>query len=213
MNNNFEQVKKRTRQYWFSDGFVEIINGAIFLLLGAYFYLQFSLPDGSIWLFLLQAGFVILLIGSIFLGRRVVNTLKIRFTYPRTGYIGFQPASKQNRWIAAGVALFMAILLVVLFNATPVSLNWLPAITGFVVAAFWLVSAARVGLLRFYILAVGSMLIGTGLSFANFEVLIGTAAYYSAMGALLMGSGGLTLTRYMRQSSDLEDNLTPRVNN
>ena len=213
MNRDFEQITKRTRQYWFSDGFVEIINGVIFLLLGIYFYVQSTLPDGSIWLFLLQAGLVILLVGAMFLGRRLVNVLKIRFTYPKTGYIGFRPAPKQKRWITAGVSSLMAVLIVVLFNTMPVSLNWLPAITGFIVAAFWLISASRVGLLRFYILAAGSMVLGTGISFAKPGILQGVAAYYFAMGVFLIGSGGLTLSRYLRQSAHLEENHAANVNN
>ena len=71
------------------------------------------------------------------------------------------------RRMSAGVAFLMAILVVVLFNSAPNSLNWLPAITGFIVATFWLVSAARVGLLRFYVLATGSMLLGAAFAFAN----------------------------------------------
>jgi hypothetical protein len=206
MKNNLEQITKRTRQYWFSDGFVEIVNGVIFLLLGVYFYVQYSLPSGSLWLFLLQAGFVILLIGAIFLGGRLVNILKTRFTYPRTGYIGFRTPPKANRWISAGLALLMVILLLALFNATPISLNWLPATTGFIIAAFWLISAARVRVLRFYFLAVMSMILGAGLSFAHIGVLQGIAAYYSGMGLILIGSGGLTLAKYLRQSPEIDEN-------
>ena len=206
MKNNLEHITKRTRQYWFSDGFVEIVNGVIFLFLGVYFFIQSALPSGSLWLILLQAGFVILLFGTIFLGGRLVNILKTRYTYPRTGYIGFRPAPKANRWIAAGITLLIIILLLTLFSTTPISLNWLPATTGFIVAAFWLISAARVGLLRFYLLAVISVLLGAGLSFANLGILQGIAAYYSGMGLILIGSGGLTLTIYLRHSTEMDEN-------
>ena len=114
------------------------------------------------------------------------------------------------RRMSAGVAFLMAILVVVLFNSAPNSLNWLPAITGFIVATFWLVSAARVGLLRFYVLATESMLLGAAFTFANIGVLLGVSAYYFGMGLLLVGSGGITLTKYLRQSQSLEGD--PRAN-
>lgn len=206
MKNNLEQITKRTRQYWFSDGFVEIVNGVIFLFLGVYFYVQSALPSRSLWLILLQAGFVVLLFGTIFLGGRLVNILKTRYTYPRTGYIGFRPPPRTNRWIAAGVALLMVILLLALFNATPISLNWLPATTGFIIAAFWLISAARVRMLRFYLLAAMSMILGAWLSFAHIGILQGIAAYYSGMGLILIGFGSLTLAKYLRQSPEIDEN-------
>ena len=76
MNNDVDKVLQRTRQYWFSDGVVEISIGALFLILGLYFYLQFLLPTGSLLLIGLQVGFVFLLVGAIYLSRSLVNKFK-----------------------------------------------------------------------------------------------------------------------------------------
>ena len=93
MNNDLDQAVRKTRQYWFSDGIVEISVGGLFLFLGVYFYLQFSLKAGSLLLVALQLGFVLLLVGGIYLSRFLVDKLKSRLTIPRTGYVSYKPAS------------------------------------------------------------------------------------------------------------------------
>ena len=87
MNDNIDHVVQRTRQYWFSDGIVELSVGSLFLLLGVYFYLQSTLPTGSLLLVGFQVGFVFLLVGAMFLSRYLVDKLKSRFIFPRTGYV------------------------------------------------------------------------------------------------------------------------------
>jgi len=73
MNDELEHVMQRTRQYWFSDGLVELSVGGTFIILGLYFYIQSILPSESLVLLAIQAGFVFLLFGVIFLSRYVVN--------------------------------------------------------------------------------------------------------------------------------------------
>ena len=76
MNDELEHVVQRTRQYWFSDGLVELSVGGTFIILGLYFYIQSILPSESLVLLAIQAGFVFLLFGVIFLSRYVVNKFK-----------------------------------------------------------------------------------------------------------------------------------------
>ncbi|MFC1923666.1 hypothetical protein ACFLY4_10305, partial [Chloroflexota bacterium] len=129
---NDEHVVQRTRQYWFSDGLVELSVGGTFIILGLYFYIQSILPSGSL---------VLLAIGVIFLSRYVVNKFKSHLTFPRTGYVSYNRATKKQRIVSAGIAIFIAALNIALFLATPLSLNWIPAITGLVVGIIWLISA------------------------------------------------------------------------
>ena len=66
MNEDIDQVVQRTRQYWFSDGIVELSVGSLFFVLGIYFYLQSTLSPGSLLLITLQVEFVIVLIYVLF---------------------------------------------------------------------------------------------------------------------------------------------------
>lgn len=205
MNDDLEHVVQRTRQYWFTDGLVEISTGGIFLFLGLYFFVQSLLPTGSILLFILQAGFVLAIIGSIFLGRRLVSKYKSHLTFPRTGYVTYKQASTTQRLISAGLALLMSALILGLFLTTTISMNWIPAITGLIVSIVWLISAARVGLFRFYLQSIFSIILGVGLSLVHLETYQSLALYYAVMGILLILSGVLTFAIYLRQYPPLEN--------
>jgi len=85
MSDELERVVQRTRQYWFSDGLVELSVGGTFIILGLYFYIQSILPSESFALLAVQVGFVFLLFGVIFLGRFIVNKFKSQLTIPALG--------------------------------------------------------------------------------------------------------------------------------
>ena len=205
MNNELEHVVQRTRQYWFSDGLVELSVGGTFMILGLYFYIQSILPSASLVLLAVQAGFVFMLFGVIFLSRYVVNKFKSHLTFPRTGYVSYNRASKKQRIVSASTAILIAALNIALFLTTPLSLNWIPAITGLVVGIIWLISAFRVGLLRFYLQSILSLLLGVGLSLTGLETYQSLAVFYTVMGLVLILSGGLTLLNYLRQNPPMEN--------
>lgn len=205
MNNNIDQVTIRTRQYWFADGFAELSVGGIFLLLGLYFYLQSVLPAGSLILFILQAGFVALLIGAIFLGRYIVGKFKSSLTFPRTGFVSYKKASNKQRIVSIGLGIVIASLNVAFFITSPRSLNLIPAVTGLIVGIVWLISANRIRLIRLYLQSILSMLLGVGLSLMRFELYQSLAIYYAIMGIILLISGGVTLAKYLQMYSTSEN--------
>jgi len=205
MNYDLDQAVRRTRQYWFSDGIVEISVGGLFLFLGVYFYLQFALKAGSILLVALQIGFVLLLVGGIYLSRFLVDKLKSRLTIPRTGYVSYKPASRKQRLVSIGIVCLIAAINAALFLTTPLSLNWVPAITGLIVGSLWLISAFRVGLLRFYLQSILAYLLGVILSISNLEIYLGLALFYGILGFVLVFSGGWTLAAYLRHHPPLEE--------
>jgi hypothetical protein len=205
MNDELEHVVQRTRQYWFSDGLAELSIGGIFIFLGAYFFVQSQLQPRSLMLIILQAGFILAIFGSIYLGRRLVSRFKSRLTYPRTGYVTYKQGSKTRRLLSIGLVLTMATLIVGLFLTTTIAMNWIPAITGLIVSIIWLISAARVGLIRFYVQSLLSLLLGMGLSLASLETYQSLAVYYAVIGLVLILSGGLTQIRYLRQNPPLKN--------
>jgi hypothetical protein len=206
MNDNIDHLVQRTRQYWFSDGIVELSVGSLFLLLGVYFYLQSTLPTGSLLLVGFQVGFVFLLVGAIFLNRYLVDKLKSRFIFPRTGYVSYKRASKKQRLASIGIVCIIAGINTALFLTTPLSISWIPAVTGLIVGSLWLISAFRVGLLRFYLQSVLAFLLGVILSLSNLEIYLGLALFYGILGCVLVLSGGWTLAAYLRQHPPLEEN-------
>jgi len=206
MNNDLDNVIQRTRKYWFVDGIVEISVGSLFLILALYFYLQSRLPAGSLLLIGLQVGFVLLLFGGIFLSRYLVNKLKTRLTIPRTGYVSYKRASRKQRLVSIGVVFLIAGFNAVLFLITPISVAWIPAISGLIVGSLWLVSAIRVGLLRFYLQSILAYMLGVILSLLSFEIYLGLALFYGILGCVLVLSGGWTLAVYLRQHPALDQN-------
>ena len=94
MKDETSQIEQRIRRYWYSDGIGEMMGGVMFLVLAAYFSLQQYLGDESFISGMLQAGLVLLLIGGVYVGRRVVNSAKARITYPRTGYVEYRTNSR-----------------------------------------------------------------------------------------------------------------------
>lgn len=202
--NTFERAKQRSLQYWSIDGLAEIVVGTLFTSLGVYFYALASLPADSSIARILEAGFAVLFIGGALLGKRLIQVLKTHLTYPRTGYVSYPAAGSKSSWISAGLAILMATFLAALIASAPASIAWLPAISGLIVGGGFLTYAARVGLIRFYLLAILSACLGFALSLAGLGDMLGLSVYYLLIGIVLVLSGGLALHRYIRNTSPPE---------
>ncbi|HLA87150.1 MAG TPA: hypothetical protein VJL10_03950, partial [Anaerolineales bacterium] len=64
MKDETSQIEQRVKRYWYSDGIGELMGGGMFLLLGLYFSAQQYLDGQSFVGGLLQAGFLVILIGG-----------------------------------------------------------------------------------------------------------------------------------------------------
>lgn len=200
MNPDIKELQKRTKRYWYTDGLHEIAFGFICLVLSLYFLAQVLLPQGSLLANLLTAGFVLLLLGSAFLTRWIVTTLKERLTYPRTGYVSYaKPAARYN-WLSAILGLLFAILLVTFFATHPASLAWMSAASGLVFAAVWAALGYRLGLSRFYLLAGAALIFGAIPTFTGMQEILGLATFYGLIGLAMFVSGGLTLKSYLENT-------------
>jgi hypothetical protein len=200
MDNNLANVEQRVKRYWYTDGIAELIGGGMFILLGLYFALQEFLGQNSMLGGILQASLVLLMIGGAAVSRRLVNALKTRLTYPRTGYVEY-PVDEQNmRWrrmVAAVVAVAVSVLTIV-FVRTFQSFDSLVAITGIIVGLILVVLRAKSsGLARFYLLGVISLVLGLGLSMSGLPNGYSLGLFYGLMGVCILISGGLTLHRYL----------------
>ncbi len=77
---------KRAASYWFVDGLPDILAGMTLLLFGAvglWWCIHLSTPAAQPHFFFIAAGLLLLF----WKGRAVLDFLKSRVTYPRTGYV------------------------------------------------------------------------------------------------------------------------------
>ena len=112
-NNDIAKVEQRIRRYWYSDGISEITGGLMFLILGGYFGAQDFLEKGSLVRIILQSSLMLVMLAAILSSRWLVNTLKEKLTYPRTGYVAYRvDKQKSRRWrivVAVVAALIVAL--------------------------------------------------------------------------------------------------------
>ena len=203
MNNNLSDVEQRVKRYWYTDGIGELMGGGMFLLLGLYFALQQYVGDQSLVGGILQASLILVLIGAVFIGRRIINNLKTRLTYPRTGYVEYRANDKNMLWkriltfaIAMGVAM-AAVVIARRFDA----IDSMVAITGVLVSVILLVKqgwSSSVG--RFYALSALSLILGIALSVSGLASGYNLGVFYGLMGIAFAVSGGLTLRRYLHEN-------------
>ena len=197
------QIRQRVNRYWYSDGIGEMMGGVMFFLLAVYFSLQQYLGDESFIGGLLQAGLVLLLVGGVFVGRRVVNTVKARITYPRTGYVEYRTNNRNAvlmRVLAAFTAMTVASISIFVVRRFD-SIDAMVAVTGVLVAVILIVKQAWTsGVGRFYFLSAAALVFGGILSVSGFARGYNLGLFYGLMGLAFVITGGLTLNRYLNDN-------------
>jgi len=203
MKDQTAQIEQRVQRYWYSDGIGELIGGGVFLILAMYFTAQQYFGDESVVGNLLQAAFVLILIGAIFLGRTLINALKARVTYPRTGYVEYRQNGRSlmlRRFLAFLVAIAVAMAAVFITRRIE-SIDSTVAITGGLVAVIFIVKQGwSSGVARFYVFSLISLALGVALSVSGLSSGYNLGLFYGIMGLTLAISGGLTLRRYLSQN-------------
>ena len=204
MNEDIDHTIQRTRRYWYIDGLPDIVFGSILLMLALYFYMKTVLPPESTLANMLTVGFILLIVGCGWIGGKIINYFKERLTYPRTGYVSY-PRPKTSHRLAAGiVSALIASLLTALIATSPGSLFLLPTLMGVLIGLAMLYSGSKIGLMRYYLYAALSALIGIGLSWTRISNDLGGAVYYFAMGMVLLLTGIFTLRSYLHQTESTE---------
>jgi len=203
MENKFLDVEQRVKRYWYSDGIAELSSGGMFVLLGLYFGIQGYYGEGSLVSVVLQVSLVLIMMGGIFGVRWMVNLLKTRLTYPRTGYVEYRKNEqdlKQRRYVVAVTAMIIAIASVVLVKYIN-GLDSMVLITGVLVAiVFVALRGKSSGVTRFYMMGGFSLLLGIGLSLGGLSDEYNLALFYGLLGVVIMVSGGLVLRRYLSEN-------------
>lgn len=203
MQNDFSDVERRVKRYWYTDGIGELIGGGMFILMGVYFALQQLLGQNSTLGGILQASLILVLIGGMYVGRRLINALKTRVTYPRTGYVEYQVDERNTKRRRIGVAVlaFVISALTMVFVRLFESFDSIVLVTGVAVGLILVFLRAKsAGLARFYVLGAVSVLLGLLLSVSKLPNGYSLGLFYGLMGTCFMLSGGLTLRRYLEEN-------------
>lgn len=203
MQNNLSDVERRVKRYWYTDGIGELIGGGMFILLGLYFALQEFLGQNSLVSGILQVSLILVMIGGMYIGRRLINALKTRVTYPRTGYVEYEVDEQKMRsrriWIV--LLAFMISALTMVFVSLFQFFDAIVAVTGVAVGLILVILRAKsAGLTRFYFLGAVSILLGLVLSSSGLPNAYSLGLFYGLMGLGFMISGGLTLQRYLKEN-------------
>jgi hypothetical protein len=204
MKDSADRMIQRTQTYWYSDGLAEIGFSIICLVLSAYFYGQATLAPGSLLFRMLDVGFLLILVGSGLIVRKLVTNLKTRVTYPRTGYVSYkQPKLAQHLGtIISGIVI--SSIMVLIYNKWDHIEALMPAATGTLVGAALIFFAYRSKILRFYLLAVISLLVGGVLSLSGLGDMMGLSYYYGLMALVLLIFGLTVLRDYLVNTQPLE---------
>lgn len=210
MNQEIDQISKRTLHYFYEDGLPEIGAGLLLGILGSYFYLQATLPEGSALRAIIDSSLILVIIIGGFFIRRLVTRAKTHITYPRTGYVEYHQDRLRNRRpriLALTVIAMTTALMVVFMGGLLGETAWMPVFTGLFFSAITIfILIPRVGLIRWYILAAISALLGIGLGYSGIDNTLGLGIFYMGLGLCTTVSGILTLTRYLQTTQPPEIN-------
>jgi hypothetical protein len=202
-NDDMKQVEKRVRRYWYTDGIAELASGGMFLLLGLYFGVLGYFEEGSLVSVILQVSMILVFVGGAFGVRWLVNTLKTRLTYPRTGFVEYRVNEKDvkgRRYIVMAVAMMFAVASIVLID-TIRSLESMVLFSGVIIGVIFVALRGRSsGLKRFYLLGGLSVALGIGLAFSNLSQVYTLSIFYGLLGIAILISGGLVMRQYLNEN-------------
>jgi hypothetical protein len=198
-NKTINETIKRTKSYWYVDGFSEIGVGLLLIVIILYNEFVSRLQGNTLQIVLLTVGLPLM----IFLGSRginwVVKKLKTAITYPRTGYVTYQRKSGSRRWQRVLKTAFIGAIAGAL---TSLLSGALPEIFlyGFVTLMLTLVYiyiGYMVGVPRFYFIAGGTVLLALALIFTGVNEDIFLLDFFIGQGTLWIISGLVALGKYL----------------
>lgn len=202
-NNDMQQVEKRVKRYWYTDGIAELASGGMFILLGLYFGIQVIFGEKSLFSIFLQVILVLVLIAGFLIVHKLVNTLKTRLTYPRTGYVEYRVNDrevKRRRWIivtAAAVLSGVSMLLEIYI----INLDSVILITGLLAGIIFITLRGRSsGLKRFYTLGGLAIVLGIVLSLSPLSQIKDLALFFGLLGIVIVISGVYVLRQYLNEN-------------
>jgi len=193
---------RKSYRHWYDDGLGEITQGIQFLLIALYFWLQQLFQGKRTPTVILSVMMPLVIIGLVVSMRFVVNRLKERITYPRTGFVSYRQNNLQKRRrllvrIAIGIAMGISIGILG-FGLSSGSVAWSYVLIGVAFMAIYAYVALRVGLVRFYAVAGMGLIAGVILGVLHTPDAVGMAVLFVSFGLPSLIIGLVVLTRFLR---------------
>jgi hypothetical protein len=203
MNRRIDEVMRQTYRYYYEDGLVEIAVGLLFLVIGLLLLLWPAVQSGAIPGIVLAFGLPILTVLGAFLVRKAVQTVKMRAIHPRTGYISYRQQDwPRERRLFVTVALAVTLLSVFL----PDAFRRMSFAEGLFLGLVLSLVGFRVGLRRFYWLALLAALLGTLVAALVPDDVVGSALTFSGAGIVMATSGAVAFAKYLLRHPSPGDN-------
>ena len=188
MNAQIDTVMKRTRGYWFVDGFIEMAAGGLFVLLAGLLLLSGNIPPASFpsWFLSVAGEISIAKFTGILVAILLLWWLKDHFTYPRTGFVrGKRVTAAQIYTMVRNVILFLLLPILGLLAATLLLASagsvlasmpvWFPVGLAFLWAILCVLAGEWMGLRRFRLL--GIMIALTGMAIGVWQLASGLPTF------------------------------------
>ena len=214
MDSEISKIVRRAQGYRYVDGTYEFKMGLTLVTLAAYTLIQTKL-DGPGWRnFLLPLLFSVLLVeGGGWLIDRLIQAVKERVTYRRSGYVSFDPRTKTPAFSAdttVSLVILGFLLAVSLFSwlGQVVSTKWMPLLPAVILSVMIGITAYQSAQRRFYLLAVVTLVIGIALAWVDngrWELTISEAVYFALMSLIFLSAGVFTLWKYLQTTQPVED--------
>jgi hypothetical protein len=199
INDPLLDANTRVQRYWNVDGLHEIAMAILFLLTALSVWAGESATLSKFWKGAAAVALPIFLIVGISVEGSVVQAIRRRLTFPRTGFVTFRKPSAKRRRVGVTVAFCIAILVVFLVARSPLEnvQAWLVPALSLVFGGFvaWMGLAFR--LRRFLVVALASAAAGAAIAALGLPLPAAMAMYWMAMGVVMLLSGALALRRYL----------------
>ena len=186
---HLKQIERNVFRDYFRDGIVDIMSGAWFLLVGLFI--------GSMAPFI---GFIVFL-------APLLEGVKKRFTYPRTGYVELREGDPQPLpWFILGsLVLGLVALLATLIATGDIAdaARWyrrMPIFLGILMAGIFLGLTLRAGVVRYGIVAGVALVGGLASTLPSLDgKLANIGLFLATLGGLLLVCGVVTCIRFLRR--------------
>jgi hypothetical protein len=200
-----DSLMKRTIGSWYEDGLADLTIGGYLLALGAVLLGQtLTPPDSPLQLLWTVVVPLVILLGGLAAGW-IVQRLKFRLTYPRTGYVSFE---RRHSGFSRRARIIAVILLSAAISAGTVvtsgRLANLSLIFGLVSCGTFAYLWHRLGLRRYLVLAVWCLLVGAALVPPPLTMEQGGAAFFGLAGFALAVAGFIAWRHFDRTAPAAE---------
>ncbi len=183
MNVQIDTTVKRSRGYWFVDGFIEIAAGVLFIILAIFMLLNMNTSQTSFisWFLSVTGEIVILKVVSFVIVVLILWWLKDNFTYPRTGLVRGKVTVNQILILIKNMILFLLLPIIGLLIASLLVTStgsvlasmpvWFPAGLGVLWGILLVLAGEWMGLHRFRWIAI--LVLVTGIAIGIWQWMMG----------------------------------------